>query len=125
MLEIEHLRQDNINIIVSGRRTGKTTALIEECAKVNGLMVVRNQELASWIYETAKKDGYDIKKPITYDDLLKGYKLAGRRQDVLFLDDLDWFVRRLCGWNPVGMVSFAGNAFFTKLEIEKIRKGEG
>ena len=118
------MRQDDINIIVSGRCTGKTTALIEECAKVNGLMVVRNRELASWIHETAKKNGYEIKEPITYDDLLKGYKLAGRRNDVLFLDDLDWFVRRLCGWNPIGMVSFNGNAFMTQLEMERIKKGE-
>lgn len=118
------MRQDDINIIVSGRRTGKTTALIEECAKVNGLMVTRNRDCASWIYETAKKNGYEIKEPITYDDLLKGYKLAGRRQDVLFLDDLDWFVKRLCGWNPIGMVSFAGNAFLTQSEIERIKESE-
>ena len=51
------MRQDDINIIVSGRRSGKTTALIEECAKINGLMVARNREHASWIYETAKKSG--------------------------------------------------------------------
>lgn len=116
--------QDEINIIVSGRYTGKTTALIEECAKINGLMVVRNRKTADYICHIAKDMGHEIQKPITYDDLLKGYKLAGRRNDVLFLDDLDWFVKRLCGWNPIGMVSFAGNAFLTKLELEKIRKSE-
>lgn len=57
------------HFIVGGRQSGKTIRLIKEASKTNGVIVCPTHHMAEYVFQTARKLGCPILKPITYDQL--------------------------------------------------------
>lgn len=55
--------------VIGGRQTGKTVTLIKEASKTGGIIVVPSMYMADSVFQTARELGYNITKPITYDQL--------------------------------------------------------
>lgn len=55
-------------IIMGTRCAGKTTSLIKEAYKTDGIIVCPSMHMADNVYQTARELGYRIRKPITYDE---------------------------------------------------------
>lgn len=60
--------EDAVVCIVGDRQTGKTTKLIEISAATGIPIVTRNLGIASHIYHQAKRNGYDIPKPLCLNE---------------------------------------------------------
>jgi len=88
-----------MKIIYGGRKTGKTTALIEMCdeATRNGelsYIVCGNVRNAQIIMQKAKEMGKDIPFPITYDEFMR-HQYAGVNIKKFFFDNADRFIQCL------------------------------
>lgn len=83
-----------MNIILRPRGAGKTTDAIKICAENHAYMIVMNQKRATEVFHHAKKIGYDIPFPLTFEEFLEGhYHPAGVKK--VFIDDLDLLLRYL------------------------------
>lgn len=59
---------DNCPQIIMGTRgSGKTTFLMKEAYKTDGIIVCPSRFMVDNVYQTARELGYRIRKPITYD----------------------------------------------------------
>lgn len=68
-------------IIMGTRGAGKTTSLIKEAYKTDGIIVCPSIRMADNVYQTAHELGYyRIRKPITYDELYM-YRRGRRYED--------------------------------------------
>lgn len=87
-----------MRVICSGRKTSRTTQLIELCAaaearKEVSYIVCHNHEQAYAIAQKAKELGLFIGFPLTYDEFLHGS--YGRNIANIFIDNVDFLLRRL------------------------------
>jgi hypothetical protein len=98
-----------MRVIQYPRRGGKTDALIRQCAKANGYIVVQNRKLAGEVSDRARVLGCDLNFPITFDEFLSG-AFDGRGVRELFIDDLDVLVARLARGTKVSAVSVTATA---------------
>ena len=63
---------DNIpELILDGRRNGKTLRLVKEASRTNGIIVCPSREMAKNVYQMSRELGCCIQKPITCEDFLK------------------------------------------------------
>lgn len=67
-------------IIMGTRGGGKTTSLIKEAQKTDGIIVCPTRHMVDNVYQTARELGYRIRKPITYDELYM-YRRGRRCED--------------------------------------------
>ena len=85
-----------MQIIVSGRRSGKTTKLIELCAKNGGYIVCMSKKHAHHIQATADAMGLEIPLPITFDDFKQSqYYIPGIQR--LYIDDVEILLQYMAG----------------------------
>lgn len=97
--------QQITKIYASGRGTGKTTALIEECSKYNhALIVVPNKARALNVAKMAREMMLDIPFPITFSELLYGY-YHGKPEDAFLFDDLIECLSLITGGVPIAAVA--------------------
>ena len=82
------------------RRTGRTTALIEQSAKDWLYMVCTNRKEAERVMREARRMGLDIPMPITHDDLIVG-RFCGRGIRGFLVDDVDMVLAVLARGVPV------------------------
>jgi len=83
-----------MEIIFSGRRSGKTVALIKLCHEQDGYIVCRSMKEADRIYQLARSIGYPISLPISYDEFIKKeYHAAGIRG--FYIDNVEELLRKL------------------------------
>lgn len=86
-------------VIASGRKTNRTTRLIEMSAeaeaqgKVNYIVVADHQQ-AYRIAQKAKELNLNIGFPITFDEFLR-YRYAGQNIDHFLIDNADHLVQKL------------------------------
>lgn len=86
-----------MKIIHRGRAQGKTHDLIVECANDPiGLLVVHNYTVARYAQRIANEMGLTIQEPITFQQLIDGAVLRGRRVH-LYIDNVDMLLQRLAG----------------------------
>lgn len=73
-------------IIVQGRRTGKTTKVIEESAKTSKYILVPNRVMAKHIFKQALDMGVVIPFPVTIDEVLNKH-VSHRAKETGFIID--------------------------------------
>lgn len=88
-----------MEVIVGGRRTGRTTRLIEYSIRAGAdgklvYIVTRNHDAAYAISQKAEEMGYHIPFPLTFDEFLR-FEYAGTNIDYLVLDDADVLLQQL------------------------------
>ena len=77
-----------MKIIIGGRQTGKTTQLIKEAAKKDGVIVTNSSARANQLFWEARELGLDIRMPITLYDIMRT-GLAGSFITSLYIDDAE------------------------------------
>ena len=83
-----------MDIIISGKGSGKTTRLIKMADKYNGLIVCINRKDAGRIAEMAIRLGYTINLPITFDEFLSHqYYSQGVKR--FFIDNADMLIQHM------------------------------
>lgn len=94
MARLEEDLGDGMKIIVGERRSGKTTKLIEMCAKQGGYIVCINRHEAQRVLAEAKGMGLKIPLPITFTDIRnQRYCVGGVKK--LYLDNAELFLGSL------------------------------
>jgi hypothetical protein len=88
-----------MRVILSGRKTSRTTQLIELCAETerNGkisYIVCHSHEAAYAIKQKAMEMNLDIRFPITFAEFMSGL-YAGQRIKNFFFDNADMFLQSL------------------------------
>ena len=77
-----------MKVIVDGRRSGKTTRLIQFCAAKGGYIVTRDHKAACLIADQAEELGLHILFPLTYHEFLtNGYHARGVSK--VHIDDVE------------------------------------
>src|SRR4051812_36032278 len=98
-----------MEIIASGRRTGKTTRLIQKCADAeeNGEMVYivcHDHAAARDIVNRAREMGVIIRYPLTYEEMRNSHGM--NRKIKLMIDNVDYFIARQVNGHQVLAVTF-------------------
>ena len=86
-----------MQIILGGRRSGKTAELIKRSAESGTYILVSDHARASQIADQARVMGYDILFPVTMDEYYRSYGFAGSsiRRDGVYIDDVEDVLRRI------------------------------
>jgi len=96
-----------VKIIYTPRNTGKTTRLIQECAREGGRIVCSDKRKAYRIECEARKLGCVIPPPLIYHDLLSGqYHGLGIKR--LYIDNVDSLVQQI-STIPVATITLTSN----------------
>jgi hypothetical protein len=90
-----------MNIIASGRKTSRTTRLIERCIELNAqgelcYIVCYSQEEAGRVFQKARELGQDIPLPISFEEFL-GYNYSSRNIKHFLIDNADVLLQSLTG----------------------------
>jgi hypothetical protein len=81
-------REDNaLTVDVGPRRSGKTTRLIHEAARVEGLIVCFSHQRACQVQEHAAKLGVTIRRPLGIDGFMRTHNHVGMGR--LLVDDAE------------------------------------
>lgn len=83
-------------LIVGSRRSGKTTALIEKAATDNLYILTGTKAQARHILDQAKRMGYDIPFPVTWEDFQRTeFRGSSIQRDGLLVDELEHVMCRM------------------------------
>ena len=95
-----------MDAIVGGRRTGKTTALVNWYKEQPGnrVIVVMNSQIANWLQQE-----YDIPSKDILITATTGVHLRGRHSD-FGVDNLEFILTEYFGQTP-SVVTFTGSAY--------------
>lgn len=105
-----NLKGAKFEIICSQRQTGRTTKLIEKCARYRyALIVCPSRMRASYIFHYARKMGKHIPMPMTFGDFLQG-RFAAEHINAFLIDDLDSCLEIYSHNVPIDTVVFEGRA---------------
>lgn len=105
-----NLKGAKFEIICSQRQTGRTTKLIEKCARYRyALIVCPSRMRASNIFHYARKMGIHIPMPMTFGDFLRG-RFAAEHINAFLIDDLDSCLAIYAQNVPIDTVVFEGRA---------------
>lgn len=88
-----------MNIIASGRKTSRTTRLIERCIELNKqgelcYIVSHSREEAGRVFQKAKELGQDIPLPISFEEFLDS-AYSGRNIKHFLIDNADIMLQSL------------------------------
>lgn len=86
-----------MQVIIGGRRSGKTTELIKRSAESGIYILVSNRARASQISDQARAMGYDIPFPVTLEEYHRSRGFAGSsiRRDGVYIDNVEDILRRM------------------------------
>ena len=83
------LNGTKFDIIFSQRQTGRTTKLIEKCARYKyALIVCPTRMRANIVFKDARKMGKNIPMPITFEEFISG-RFSTEHINAFLIDDLD------------------------------------
>ena len=85
-----------MQVIMGGRRSGKTAELIKRSAENGIYILVSNRARASQIADQARAMGYNIPFPVTLEEYYRSHGFAGSsiRRDGLYIDDVKDVLQR-------------------------------
>ena len=99
-------RNREMKIIYRKRQTGRTSELIEECAKYNyAIIVAPTLKRAQIIFNQALKMGKQIPMPISFREFVER-RYCGRFINAFLFDDLDDSLTKMAAGIPVTTVIF-------------------
>lgn len=108
-----------MEIIQSGKGTGKTFKLMQLANKCNGYIVCRNREQANFLHDLAFKNGYNINLPITADEFFGG-QFYGSGVKKFYIDNIDAILQDFSKGVPI--VAVTSTSELTKYTLlEEIR----
>ena len=86
-----------MQMIMGGRRSGKTAELIKRSAESGIYIMVSSRARASQIADQARSMGLDIPFPVTLEEYYKSRGFAGSsiRRDGVYIDDVEAVLRRM------------------------------
>ena len=86
-----------MQVIMGGRRSGKTAELIKRSAESGTYILVANRARASQIADQARAMGYYIPFPVTLEEYYRSHGFAGSyiRRDGIFIDDVEAILPRI------------------------------
>jgi thymidine kinase len=88
-------KREDMEIIIGGCQSGKTSELIERCARKGGYIVCMNRPEAERVFAMAKKMELGIPFPITFDELLNDrHHSTGVHK--FHIDEADELLRYIC-----------------------------
>lgn len=94
-----------LQIMVGGRRSGRTTACIKWAAENDAYIVCANQREARRIADCAREMGLNIKFPVTFDEM----PMRGAWPTKIAIDNADWLLRLwLGGQHELSFATFEG-----------------
>jgi hypothetical protein len=85
-------RQNNMRIICSPRRSGKTTSAILRAAEMDAVIICATVQMTKHVESLAKKIGVTIRTPISYNSA--SLRLRGMRNPVI-IDDAEMVLTKL------------------------------
>lgn len=95
-----------MKIIYRKRQTGRTSELIEECAKYKyAIIVAPTLKRAQFIFNQALKMGKQIPMPISFREFVER-RYCGRLINAFLFDDLDDSLTQMAAGVPVTTVVF-------------------
>ena len=94
-----------MQLIVGGRASGKTTALIRKSAETRFVIVCASHDLARHVERMARSMGLQIPAPTTYAALL-GHHV--QHAPGLLVDDLDTLLASLARGVPIAAATSTG-----------------
>lgn len=89
-------------IIMGGRRSGRTTELIKRSAETGAIIVVRDNLRGRHVQDLAKELDYDIPQVLTVSDLKL---LSSIDKKGLLVDDIDAIIAQLFHYYPIEAVT--------------------
>lgn len=95
---MEDKNTDLTKIVIGGRATGKTIAMIKEAASTGAVIVAASESHKKNILATAAVMGLEIKTPLTVSELRARRGLNKKREpfrDNIIIDDLDIWAQRM------------------------------
>lgn len=111
--------RESMKVIYDKRLSGKTTKLIQECAKDGySLIVEPNKGMCDATFGLAKQLGYEIPYPISFEAFLRG-EFQGKHIDHFYIDELQMCLARLCKGVPIKTVTVTNYEFE---EAEAVKK---
>mgnify|MGYP006865054339 CR=1 FL=1 len=93
-----------MKVIHKPRRAGKTYDSLKYCSENNILLVCANKQEAMRVMSDAKHHGFDIKKPVTFDDIIGTRGLVGSK-DNIFIENADLLIEYIFNRSPVSGIS--------------------
>lgn len=98
-----------MEIIVGGRRTGKTTQLIRMAAEAEvkgekSYIVCEGTQSAYRIAQQAREMGLYIRHPLTYDEFALGHSKGGNIKN-FYVDNVDMLVRMFGRDVPIAAIT--------------------
>lgn len=97
-----------MEIIISGRQAGKTTALIRKCHETGGRIVCASMKRVRHIASLAEEMGLVIPHPITFGELIDGCVIQGWGIPCFYIDDVDSLLRQLTRGVPIEALTITG-----------------
>ena len=105
-----------LKVILGGRRSGKTTKLIQLAAETGATMVVLHRRRCDQLKQMAKDMGIEIKTPITFGDYMRPEFHRGREYSGFVIDDLEILLDGGCS-APVIAVSATAELWQTTYTV--------
>lgn len=94
-------------LILGSRRSGKTTALIEKAATDNLYILTGTKQQARYIFDQAKRLGYDIPFPVTWEDFQRTrFNGSFIQKDGMLIDELEHVLCRAFNNIPIHAVTW-------------------
>ena len=86
-----------MQLIIGGRRSGKTAELIKRSAESGTYILVSSRAMASQIFDQARAMGYAIPFPVTLEEYYRSNGFAGSsiRRDGVYIDNVEDVLRRM------------------------------
>lgn len=86
-----------MQVIMGGRRSGKTAELIKRSAESGIYILVSSRAMASQIFDQARAMGYAIPFPVTLEEYYRSKGFAGSsiRRDGVYIDNVEDILRRM------------------------------
>lgn len=86
-----------MQVIMGGRRSGKTAELIKKSAESGTYILVSSRARASQIFDQARAMGLAIPFPVTLEEYYRSHGFAGSsiRRDGVYIDNVEDVLRRM------------------------------
>lgn len=100
------------DLIVGSRCSGKTTELIKRSATDGLYILTGTRRQAKCIFDQAKRMGYDIPFPVTWNEFQKTrFRGSCIRRDGLLIDEAGWLLSYIFDGVPIEAVTWTKHDF--------------
>lgn len=99
-----------MKIVIGGRQSGKTAALIKESADTGRYILVTNKQRQRQVFDQARDMGYDIPFPVTLEDYFRShFRGSSLQRDGILIDDMQDVLQYMFSGVPVVGVTWNVN----------------